>query len=99
MKVKIKIKNLEDVRVGASSVKAYVEAVKNGWSVKPSKNPEEVIKTNPVKVSKIFENQKEAVEYAKEVALKYQNELSIHGSNGKIKKKFVCGEYSFPPRG
>jgi hypothetical protein len=95
----MKVKKLEAVRDGANSVKAYVEAVKSGWGVRPSKNLKAAKPTYSTKSSKIFENQKEAVEYAREVALKYQNELSIHGSNGKIKEKFVHGEYSFPPRG
>ena len=95
----MKLQKLETVRVGARSVVAYVDAVKEGLGVMPSKKSPKVANSNSRKSSKIFVNQKEAVAYAREVAMKYQSELSIHGNNGKIKEKFVHGDYSFPPRG
>jgi hypothetical protein len=95
----MKVKKLEAVRVDANSVKDYIAAVKSGWSVKPSDDVKKIKKPNLEKSSKVFESQKQAAAYAREIALKYQNELSIHGSNGKIKEKFMSGDYSFPPRG
>lgn len=95
----MKVKKLETVRIEANSVKDYVLAVKSGWNAKPSDDSNKAEKPNLKKSSKIFLNQKDAAKYAREVALKYQNELSIHGNNGKIKEKFVSGDYSFPPRG
>lgn len=95
----MKVRKLEAVRTGANSVKAYVKAVKNGWNIAPSEDSPELDKNNCGKTAKIFDSPKEAVEYARNVALEYQNEFSLHGGNGKIKEKFVHGDYSFPPRG
>jgi hypothetical protein len=95
----MKIKPLKSVRSGAASVTAYVNAVKNGQHVVPSNGDLAVKKANSEKATKIFDNQKEAIDYARKVAMNQQVELSIHGKNGQIREKASYGKDSFPPRG
>ena len=94
----MKIKSLQSVRSGSESVKAYVAAIKNGQHVVPSNGDWAVKKSNSERATKIFDNQKEAIDYARKVAMNQQVELSIHGRNGQIREKNSYGKDSFPPR-
>ncbi len=90
---------LKSVRNGTPSVRAYVMAVKDGQHVVPSKEGWKVKKANSKKSTKIFSTQKEAVTYAREIAINQQTELLLHGTNGQIRGKNSYGKDSFPPRG
>ncbi len=95
----MKVRQLKSLRSGSESVEAYVQAIQNGQHVVPSSDGWKVQKANSEKVTKIFDNQKEAIAYARKVAINQQSELSIHGKNGKIREKNSYGKDSFPPRG
>lgn len=95
----MKIKPLKSLRSGSQSVGAYIDAIKNGQHVLPSNDGWKVKKANSERATKIFDTQKDAIEYARKVAINQQVELSIHGKNGKIREKNSFGKDSFPPRG
>lgn len=95
----MKIRQLKSLRSGSSSVEAYVKAVQNGQHVVPSSEGWRVQKDNSKKATKIFDNQEDAISYARKVAINQQSELSIHGKNGKIREKNSYGKDAFPPRG
>jgi hypothetical protein len=92
----MKIKPLVSARKGSESVKAYVKAVQH---VVPSKGDWTVKKSNSERATKIFSTQKEAIDYARKVAINQQTELSIHGKNGQIREKNSYEKDKFPPRG
>lgn len=50
------------------------------------------------KPTKIFNTQKEAIEYGKQIAINQQSELVIHGVNGKIRDKDSYGNDPIPPK-
>ncbi len=64
---------------------------KNGdkWQVIGEKNK---------RATKLFETQKEAIKYGRELAVKQKAELVIHGENGKIRDKDSYGNDPYPPR-
>ena len=95
----MKVKPLKSLRSGSESVKAYVTAVKNGQHVLPSNDGWKVQKANSDKATKIFDNQKDAITYGRQIAMNQQTELSIHGKNGQIREKNSYGKDNFPPRG
>lgn len=65
--------------------------VKNGkkWAVKGAGNS---------KATQNFDNQKEAIERAKEIAKRQRSEVVIHGRNGKIRDKDSYGNDPNPPK-
>ncbi len=65
--------------------------VKNGnkWSVKGAGNE---------KATKNFETQKEAIEFAREIAINQKSEVVIHGRDGKIRDKDSYGNDPVPPK-
>lgn len=95
----MKIKPLKSIRQGTKSVKAYVNAIKEGQHVLPSDGAWKVKKSGSEKASRIFDNQQEAIEYARKVAMNQQAELFIHDKIGKIRAKNSYGKDNFPPRG
>lgn len=90
---------LKSRRTGSKSVKEYVNSIKEGQHVLPSEDGWKVKKSNSIKASRIFDNQEEAIKYARKVAMNQQVELSIHGKNGKIRTRSSYENDSFPPRG
>ena len=70
---------------------ANQHVVPNGgiWQVKPEK---------ATKATKNFKTQKDAIAFAREVAIKQQGELVIHGRNGKICDKDSFGNDPCPPK-
>lgn len=95
----MKIKPLKSIRKGTSSVRSYVSAIKEGQHVLPSEGAWKVKKGGSVRTTKIFDNQQEAITYARTVAINQQTELFIHDKSGKIRDKNSYGKDSFPPRG
>lgn len=65
--------------------------VKNdeGWSVKGAGNS---------KATKIFRTQKEAIEFARDIAINQKSEVVIHGRDGKIRDKDSYGNDPNPPK-
>jgi len=59
------------------------------WAVKGEGNS---------KPTKIFDTQKEAIEYGKEIAKNQESELVIHRKNGQIRDKDSYGNDPFPPK-
>jgi len=51
------------------------------------------------KVTKEFDTQKEAIEYARSIAQNQKSELLIHGENGQIRARDSYGNDPFPPKG
>ncbi|WP_061808767.1 DUF2188 domain-containing protein [Rossellomorea vietnamensis] len=51
------------------------------------------------KATKIFETQKDAISFAKDVAKKQKSELFIHNKTGQIRERNSYGNDKFPPRG
>lgn len=78
-------------------VAAYVKAASQ--HVVPSKDGWKVQKSDAQKASKIFENKKEAIAYAKNIAKNQERELFIHKKNGQITERNTYGRDPFPPRG
>ncbi|EGR0067682.1 DUF2188 domain-containing protein [Vibrio parahaemolyticus] len=63
---------------------------KGGWDVK---------KSGSDRVSKHFNTQEEAIQWAKGVAKNQKTELYIHGKDGKIREKNSYGKDPHPPKG
>ena len=59
------------------------------WQVKGSGNS---------KATKLFDTQKEAIKYAKNIAINQSSELVIHGTNGAIRSKDSYGNDPCPPK-
>jgi uncharacterized protein YdaT len=78
-------------------ISAYVKAASQ--HVLPSEDGWKVKKSHAQKATKIFENKKEAVEYARKIAKKQETELFIHKKNGQITERNTYGRDPFPPRG
>jgi hypothetical protein len=95
----MKIKPLEPVRTGSKSVIDYVKAVKDGQHVVPSDDGWKVKRAEASRATRVFESQKEAIDYARKIAIKQQSELSIHSKNGQIREKNSYEKDGFPPRG
>ncbi|MDD2516245.1 MAG: DUF2188 domain-containing protein [Candidatus Gracilibacteria bacterium] len=68
----------------------HVVPYNDKWAVK---------KAGSDKITKSFDNQKNAIEYAKEIAKNNNSELFIHGKTGKIRERNSYGNDNFPPRG
>lgn len=50
------------------------------------------------KATKNFETQKQAIDYARSIAIKQQSELIIHGRDGRIRDKDSYGNDPCPPK-
>lgn len=51
------------------------------------------------KATKITVTQKDAISYARNIAINNKAEVVIHGCDGKIRDKNSYGNDSFPPKG
>ena len=91
----MKNKPLISIIKNTPSVKAYVKAIKGNQHVTPKWDEFQVKKSGTSRATKIFSTQKEAIQFARKIALNQQSELFIHGKNGKIRNRV---SYSFPPR-
>ena len=61
-----------------------------GWQVKGSGNSRATIRTP---------RQSDAIKIARDIAIKNNSEVVIHGQNGRIREKNSYGNDPFPPRG
>ncbi len=59
------------------------------WQVKGAGNS---------RATKLFDTQKEAINYGREIARNQQSELVIHGRNGQIRDKDSYGNDPCPPK-
>jgi uncharacterized protein YdaT len=59
-----------------------------GWQVKGERNE---------KATAVVQTQKEAIERAREIAIRQQSEVVIHGRDGKIRDKDSYGNDPNPP--
>jgi len=50
------------------------------------------------KITKSFDTQKEAIEFAKQIAQNQESEVVIHGKDGKIRDKDSYGNDPNPPK-
>ncbi|MFZ5431180.1 MAG: DUF2188 domain-containing protein [Bacteroidota bacterium] len=62
----------------------------NKWGVRGEGNE---------RVTKTTETQKQAIEFAKEIAKNQKSEVVIHRPNGEIRDKNSYGNDPFPPEG
>lgn len=69
-----------------------IHVVKSGdqWAVKEEKNPSPLAQ---------LRTQKDAIQYARDIAKIYQSELFIHGEDGKIRDRNSYGNDPYPPKG
>lgn len=51
------------------------------------------------RATKIFDTQREAITYGREIAKNQQSELVIHNLKGRIREKNSYGNDPYPPRG
>ena len=61
-----------------------------GWQVKGAGNTKATVRTA---------TQKDAVKIARGIAINQKSELSIHGTDGRIRAKSSYGNDSCPPKG
>lgn len=66
--------------------------------VTPKGDMWQVKKAGGEKATKIFDTQKEAIEYGRNIAKNQGSELVIHGSDGRIRDKDSYGNDPFPPK-
>lgn len=62
----------------------------NKWCVRGEQN---------TKDTKTFDTQKEAIEYARQIAINQKSELIVQNKDGKIRLKNSYGNDSCPPKG
>lgn len=67
--------------------------------VVPKNGKWQVERENSLKPTKIFDTQRDAIDYARNIAINQQSELVIHGCNGRIREKNSYGNDPYPPRG
>ncbi len=61
----------------------------NKWIVKGEGNK---------KATRIFETQREAIKYAREIAKRQRSEVVIHNKKGRIRDKDSYGNDPYPPK-
>ncbi|MDX1914842.1 MAG: DUF2188 domain-containing protein [Methylophilus sp.] len=66
-----------------------VKGTDGGWAVK---------KGGSEKASRVFETQKEAIDYGRQVAKNQGAEFYVHGKDGKIRTKDSYGNDPYPPK-
>lgn len=66
--------------------------------VTPKDNKWQVIGAGNTKATKLFDTQKEAIDFAKEIAKNQHCEVVIHGKNGRIRDKDSYGNDPNPPK-
>jgi len=70
---------------------------KNQW-VSPHGKNWVVQPENGQRATKIFDNQKDAANYARNIAINQHSELIIQGKNGQIRSKDSYGNDPNPPK-
>lgn len=52
-----------------------------------------------LRATKIFDTQREAISFARDIAKNQQSELFIHNRTGQIRERSSYGNDPYPPRG
>ena len=68
----------------------HVVPTEDGWGV---------LGENNSRITKKFDTQKEAIQKARDIAIKEKSELLIHGKDGKIRERNSYGNDPYPPEG
>ena len=76
-------------------VQAYVQAARSEQHVMPKDGNWQVKKAVGERASRVFTTQNEAIDYAREVAKRHEQELFIHKTNGQIRERNNYRD--FPP--
>lgn len=66
--------------------------------VVPNNGQWQVKRQGSEKATKNFETKKQAIDYARSIAIKQQSELVIHGRDGRIRDKDSYGNDPCPPK-
>ena len=66
--------------------------------VVPNNGQWQVKRQGSEKATKNFETQKQAIDYARSIAIKQQSELVFHGRDGRIRDKDSYGNDPCPPK-
>lgn len=66
--------------------------------VVPNNGQWQVKRQGAEKATKNFETQKQAIDYARSIAIMQQSELVIHGRDGRIRDKDSYGNDPCPPK-
>lgn len=66
--------------------------------VVPNNGQWQVKRENATRATKNFGTQKDAISYARGIAMNQQSELVIHGRNGQIRDKDSYGNDPCPPK-
>ena len=66
--------------------------------VVPNNGQWQVKREHAQKATKVFDTQKEAIAYARDIAINQKSELVIHGRNGQIRDKDSYGNDPCPPK-
>lgn len=66
--------------------------------VVPNNGQWQVKRENATRATKYFGTQKDAISYARSIAMNQQSELVIHGRNGQIRDKDSYGNVPCPPK-
>ncbi|KLN59192.1 hypothetical protein WH96_18795 [Kiloniella spongiae] len=70
-----------------------------GQHVVPNGGKWSVRKAGAVRVTGVYDTQKEAVDKARDIAKKQHSELYIHGRDGRIRERNSYGKDPHPPKG
>ena len=68
----------------------HVVPHEDGWAVKGAGNS---------RATSVHDKQSDAIDAARQTAVRQQSELVVHGRNGRIRLKDSHGNDDFPPRG
>ncbi|HTG36062.1 MAG TPA: DUF2188 domain-containing protein [Thermoanaerobaculia bacterium] len=68
----------------------HVVTTDNGWGVRGEGNG---------RLTKVFETQREAIDFGRGVAQNQGSELLIHGRDGQIRERNSYGDDPYPPKG
>ena len=68
----------------------HVVLRREGWAVKGEGNQ---------RASSVHDTQREAIEVARETAIRHSSKMLIHGKNGRIRKRNTYGKDPYPPKG
>lgn len=72
--------------------------MKKNQHITPKGNLWQVIGSGNSKATKLFDTQKAAIEYGREIAKNQHSELVIHNTHGRIRDKDSYGNDNCPPK-
>lgn len=68
----------------------HVVLHESGWAVRGAGNE---------RASSVHGTQREAIDAARDTAIRQGSEMLIHGENGRIRKRNTYGKDPYPPKG